>query len=127
MTALLSLLLPSLVPVAADAVRGLVGKITGNAGAQPQNVDEAIKLMTAETDRLKALAELDKPTGEISRWVADLRASFRYIGAGLVILAAIATLFIPVSEAQSDLVWQAAGSVWAFIFGDRMYSYMRKK
>lgn len=126
MTALLSLILPALVPVASDAIRGIVGRLTGGTGAIPQNVDEEIKLMHARTENLKALAELDKPSGNISQWVADLRASFRYIAAGLIILAAIVTLFVPTSVETVDIVWQAAGSVWAFIFGDRAYQYIKR-
>lgn len=124
----LALVLPALVPVAADAVRGVVAKFTGNAGVQPQNVEEAIRFMDADTARLKALAELDRPSGEISPWVADLRASFRYIAAGVFILAAVASLFAPsMPEEYVKMVWSGAGSVWSFIFGDRMYAYIKRK
>lgn len=126
MTALLSLLLPALVPVASDAVRGIIAKFTGGAGAIPQNVDEEIRLMEAKTKNLQALAELDKPAGNISQWVADLRASFRYIAAGLIILAALLTLYIPTDIELADIAWQAAGSAFSFIFGDRMYSYIKR-
>lgn len=126
--ALLALIVPALIPVASDAIRGIVGKFTGGAGASPQNVEETIKLMGAETERLKALAELDRPVGEISKWVADLRASFRYIMAAVVIIVAAISIFIPnLPPHYVEMVWQSAGSVWSFIFGDRMYSYMRKK
>lgn len=126
MSALLSLLLPALVPVASDAVRGIIGKFTGGAGAIPQNVDEEIRLMNAKTENLKALAELDRPSGNISQWVADLRASFRYIAAGVVILAAIVTLFTSIEKELKLLAWEAAGSVWSFIFGDRMWTYIKR-
>ena len=126
MSALLGLLLPALVPVASDAIRGVVARLTGGAGAKPQSVDEAIRMMEAETAKLTALAELDRPAGNISQWVADLRASFRYIAAGVIILAAVVTLFVPTSVELVDIVWQAAGSVWAFIFGDRAYQYIKK-
>lgn len=126
MSALLSLLLPALVPVASDAVRGIISKFTGGAGAIPQNVDEEIRLMEAKTKNLQALAELDKPAGNISQWVADLRASFRYIAAGVVILAAVTTLFAPVEKELAEIAWQAAGSVWAFVFGDRMWMYIKR-
>ena len=35
--------------------------------------------MKAEAEKLQALAALDSPTGEPSKWIVDLRASFRYI------------------------------------------------
>ena len=127
MSALLSLLLPALVPVASDAIRGIVGKFTGGSGAQPQNVAEAVQLMQAETERLKALAELDKPAENISQWVSNLRASFRYISAGLIILAAVVSLYTPVPPEYVGLIWDAAGSVFAFIFGERLYMKLRGK
>ena len=82
MASILSLVIPALIPALADGIRGVFGKLTGGAGAKPQNVEEQIKLMAAENERLKALAELDKPAENISPWVADLRASFRYIAGG---------------------------------------------
>lgn len=126
MTALLGLILPALVPVASDAIRGMVARLTGGAGAKPQSVDEEIRLMEAEVKKLQALAELDRPSGNISQWVADLRASFRYIAAGVIILAATTTLFVPTPVELVDIVWQAAGSVWSFIFGDRMWQYIKR-
>ena len=126
MGTLLSLLLPSLVPVASDAVRGIIAKFTGGAGAIPQNVDEEIRLMNAKTENLKALAELDKPMGNISQWVADLRASFRYLAAGIIIVSAVSTLYLPMDIVTADIAWQAAGSAFSFIFGDRMYSYIKR-
>lgn len=121
MTSILSLVVPALIPAVADGIRGVFGRITGGAGAMPQNVDERIKLMAAENERLKALAELDKPTENISAWVANLRASFRYVAGGLIILGAVSTLYVNVDLFVQDAVWNLAGSVFAFLFGDRMY------
>ena len=128
-TSLLLTALPAFAPAISDAIRGIIGKITGtiDAGAKPQNVDEQIRLWAADTERLKVLATLDTPSGNISPWVANLRASFRYIAAGAILLAAIAALFMKLDSAYVDLVWQAAQSAWSFIFGDRMYSYIRRK
>src|SRR3990172_2181236 len=121
MTSILSLVVPALIPALADGIRGGFGRITGGAGSRPQNVEEQIKLMAAENERLKALAELDKPAENISPWVADLRASFRYIAGGLIILGAVSTLYVSVDLFVQDAVWNLAGSVFAFLFGDRMY------
>ena len=121
MGSILSLVIPALIPAVADGLRGIFSKLTGGAGAKPQNVEEQIKLMTAENERLKALAELDRPAENISPWVADLRASFRYIAGGLIILAAVSSLYVRVDLYLQDAVWNLAGSVFAFLFGDRMY------
>src|SRR5512145_2445328 len=121
MTGILSLVVPALIPAVADGIRGVFGRLTGGAGAKPQNVEEQIKLMAAENERLKALAELDRPAENISPWVADLRASFRYIAGCLIILAAISSLYVRTDLYLQDAVWNLAGSVFAFLFGDRMY------
>ena len=121
MTGILSLVVPALIPAVADGLRGVFNKLTGGAGAKPANVEEQIKLMAAENERLKALAELDKPAENISPWVADLRASFRYVAGGLIILGAVSTLYLPADLLVQDAIWNLAGSVFAFLFGDRMY------
>jgi hypothetical protein len=127
MASILSLVIPALIPALADGIRGVFGRLTGGAGAKPQNVEEQIRLMAAENERLKALAELDKPAENISPWVADLRASFRYIAGGLIILAAVSSLYVRVDLFLQDAVWNLAGSVFAFLFGDRMYIKFVKK
>jgi hypothetical protein len=132
MLPLLTLLLPALLPVFSDGVRGLINRLTGGAGAQPANVEEAIKLMGAETEKLKALAELDKPAGDISRWVTDLRASFRYLAAALIIIGTFGltvapSIGMPVDIEVLDTAWNMMGSVFAFMFGDRMYMGLKKR
>lgn len=127
MTGILSLVVPALIPAVADGLRGVFNKLTGGAGAKPANVEEQIKLMAAENERLKALAELDRPSEKISPWVADLRASFRYIAGGLIILAAVSSLYVRTDLYLQDAVWNLAGSVFAFLFGDRMYFKFVKK
>jgi hypothetical protein len=128
MASILSLVVPALIPALADGIRGVFGKLTGGAGAKPQNVEEQIKLMAAENERLKAVAELDKPAENISPWVADLRASFRYIAAGIIILAAVSTLYAPKMDAALfEAIWNLAGSVFSFMFGDRMYFKFGKR
>jgi len=122
MGTLLSLVIPALIPTLADTIRGVVSRFTGGSGAQPVNVAETIQLIDAETKKMQALAELDKPTGAISPWVADLRASCRYIIAILVVINAVATVYVPnLDPNYVDLSINLAGSVWSFLFGERMY------
>ncbi len=128
MASVLSLVIPALIPALADGIRGVFGRLTGGAGAKPQSVEEQIKLMAAENERLKAVAELDKPAENISPWVADLRASFRYIAAGVIIMGAVSTLYMPkLDTALFEAIWNLAGSVFSFMFGDRMYLKFVKK
>ena len=137
MAPLLALLLPALLPVGAgilkDLFSGVSRLITGDTGAKPQNVDEYIKMQAADVERMKALAELDKPAANISTWVADLRASFRYIGAGLIILSvAFIIVFDALSPATVSIeayntVTTLMGSVFSFMFGDRVNLSLRGK
>lgn len=123
---ILGLLLPALIPVFADGVRNLFGWLFGGSGSQPQTVDEAIRLMQAEVGKLEALAKLDAPAGEISKWVADLRASFRYLAAALIIFGSFGLIVgkgagLEVSDGVIDVCLQMVGSVFSFMFGDRLY------
>lgn len=123
---LLTTLVPALLPAVADGVRGVVAKITGSAGANPQNVDEQVSLMQANTERLKALADLDKPAGEISQWVADLRGSARYIATFAVILNGIVQSAIGSDPETVALSFQLAQGGFFYLFGDRVYINMKK-
>ena len=132
--ALLPTLLSAIVPVATDGIRGIFNWITGGAGAQPANVDEAVKLMEAETRKLEAVAKLDTPVGDISPWVADLRASFRYLGASVVILLApifaVWVLYAPTPERLQlfeFFMLQVLGPIWGFLYGQRLSISLRKK
>ena len=82
----------ALVPVGAEAVKQLIARFAG--GVRPTSVDEQIRLMKAESDRLTALAALDQPGGTPSQWVIDLRASARYLGALSVIAVGIGSLYV---------------------------------
>ncbi len=125
------MILPALVPAAADGLKGLFRKLTGGDPAEPQNVQEQIALLEAGTARLRAMAELDRPHGELSRWVADLRASFRYVLSALIILAAVA-LGAYVAAVMPELrkvvflaFLEMAGGAFSFVFGDRMYRHLK--
>ena len=123
---LLTTAVPALIPALGDAIRGGVAKLTGSAGAKPQNVDEQISLMQADTDRLRAIAELDKPHGNISQWVADLRASSRYLLAfGAWGHYAILTVLPDIEAGVLQNAFNFAQSVSFFITGDRVYQYLK--
>ena len=124
---ILSLILPALLPAVVDGLKGLFTRMTGGAGARPASVDEAIKLMAAETAKLKAIAELDKPSGEISKWVADLRASFRYLAAAIIILTSMSVTVLAPENPLAPYLLEMSGSVFAFLFGDRVYLHLKQK
>lgn len=127
----LSMVLPALVPAVADGVKGLFRRLAGGDPSEPQSVQERVSLIQADTERLRALAEMDRPHGEISRWVSDLRASFRYVLAGLIILAAtgICLYMAAMDPGLREVVVLAfidmAGSAFSFVFGDRMYRHLK--
>jgi hypothetical protein len=127
MSILLTTLLPALLPAVGDGVRGLFAKFTGSAGADPQNVDEKIKLMQAETDKLKALAEIDKPTGKASLWVTNLRESARYIAVYVVIANGFLQSFFNPNPEVVVLSLELASSGFFFLFGDRVYVNLKGK
>jgi hypothetical protein len=122
-----SVLFPALIPALTDGVRGIFAKFTGGAGGTPQNVTERIQLMQAETGRLQALAEIDKPVGEPDKWVTNLRSSFRYLAIIVIWLATIAAVFTPtIPEAITLIMLDLSGACMSFVIGERMYLTLRK-
>jgi hypothetical protein len=108
-------------------VRGLFAKFTGGAGGQPQNMQERISLIQAETEKLKALADLDTPNGEPSKWIMDLRACYRYVIITFILLATIAVVYspnVPVSIVAVFL--DMTGACMSFIIGERMYLSIKR-
>lgn len=107
-------------PMLTDVVKRIVGKFTG--GAQPQTVDEQVKLNDSDTQKLQALSSLDKADGA-SLWVVNLRASIRPIIAIIVTVtwAIVVVGDIAVDDSVYRLVVDAAASVWFYLFGERMY------
>ena len=112
-------LIGALVPVAAESIKQLIVRWTG--GVRPASVDEQIRLMKAESDRLQALAALDQPGGTPSQWVIDLRASARYIGALSVIAVGIGSLYVAeLPELVRITALEAANIAFGFLFGSRL-------
>ncbi|QGH72195.1 MAG: hypothetical protein [Caudovirales sp. ctOwN3] len=127
LSGLLSLIVPAVVPALTDGVRGIFAKFTGGAGGTPQNVNERIQLMEAETKRLQALAEIDKPAGEPSRWVTDMRSSFRYIAILVIWIATIFAVFdTNVSQNIVLMMLDLSGACMSFVIGERMYLSLKK-
>ena len=124
---LASLIFPALMPALTDGLRGIFAKVTGGAGGTPQNVNERIQLMQAETARLQALADIDKPSGEPSRWVTDMRSSFRYIAILIIWLATIAAVFTPtIAQSITLMMLDLSGACMSFVIGERMYLSLKK-
>lgn len=118
MAILETLILPALIPAAVDILKTSVGRLVG---VKAKTVEEVIQLRNSEVEKLKAIAELDRPIGSPSQWVVDLRASFRYILAGISIVASVTTLYIPgVPELLIDYSWQATGAIFSFLFGEHL-------
>lgn len=127
MGGILGIVLPALVPALTDGVRGIFARVTGGAGGTPQNVNERIQLMQAETARLQALAEIDKPAGEPNQWVTDVRAIFRYAAITLIWLATIAAVFdSSVPQNVTLMLLDLSGACMSFVIGERMYLTLKK-
>jgi hypothetical protein len=78
------------------------------------------------------VAELDKPAANISDWVADLRASFRYLAAGIILVTTMVMSTVTIAglvpySAALDTLLDMSGSVFAFMFGDRVYMSLKKR
>lgn len=101
----------------------IIDLIKGGAGAIGRkflgiSVEDQIKLEQSQTDKLKALAELDNPHGTPSQWVVDTRAIYRYIAAtALIATGGILVILNPANALAYTLIEMPFG----FIFGERMW------
>ena len=135
--ALETILLTTILPAALDLLKGAGGAISRKLFGL--SVDDQIKMDTAAVGKLKALAELDNPYGTPSQWIVDLRASFRYIAAGILIVAGIILLgvgshyyinseTIEAADLAKTIIGigaETAGTPFFFIFGERMWTGLK--
>ena len=127
----LEVILAAFLPVLADGVRTGFRWLFGGNPAMPMNVGERVQLIDAEVRKLEAVAKLDFPLQNVSWWVADLRASFRYVAAGVIIVASFGALlmagagWVVISTEMQNTMLELLASVFAFLFGDRMYLHLK--
>lgn len=110
--------------VASVILPAVIDLIKGGAGAVSRkwfglSVDDQIKMQNADVEKLKALAQLDTPAGTPSQWVVDLRASFRYLAA-LVVIGVGCWLMSFGDTNLNDMAFQLIGMPFGFIFGERL-------
>jgi len=132
-TTILAALLPAGVDILKDSAGAISRKIVG------LSVEDEIKLKNADVERLTAIAALDNPYGTPSQWIVDLRASFRYIAAAVLILAGVIIMGVgadqylnPTEMVDAELAWgiillgaETAGAPFSFIFGERMWTGLK--
>lgn len=130
LTSLLLSALTAFIPVGMDTIKGLSNKWLGGAQFQPSNFADYVQLQQLDVEKLKALSQLDAPGGPISPWVANLRASTRYLITWAVILTWVAieliSIKVPVEDAIISDVQIMSNAVMFFLFGDRVYSGMKQ-
>lgn len=124
---ILESLIPALLPVATDGIRGIFNRVTGGAGAKPANTEEVISLMQAETERLKALAEVDAAASNVHAWVNDVRALQRPVAAFLIIGGYVSAFAFSADAGLIDNLGTYAQMVTFYLFGDRTYMYMKRR
>jgi len=126
MSLLLTTLLSALVPVGVEGLKQGITTLVG--GVKPTTVAEQLQLDDQEIKRLNAIATLDNPGGTPSQWVIDLRASARYIGAGMVIASGITALFVPnLDLTVKTIAFEGANIAFGFLFGARIVNGIGKK
>ena len=125
MSLLLTTLLSALIPVSVEGIKQVITTKLG--GVKPTTVAEQLQLDEQEIKRMQVVAALDNPGGTPSQWVVDLRASSRYIMAGIVILGGIVSLYVPtVPTTVQALALEGANIAFGFLFGQRIVSNFKK-
>lgn len=118
-TLIASVLLPAVIDMFKTGVSAASRRWVG------LSVDDQIKLGEHEVTKLETIAKLDNPYGTPSQWVIDLRASFRYIAAGVLIVGGLSVAGLGAYLKEMPLMLaglEAAGAPFGFIFGERMWA-----
>ena len=114
-------LLSVLVPVITDFIKQAAPSVSRKFFGV--SVDDQVKLEAAQVERIKALADLDNPFGTPSQWVIDLRGSFRYVAAVILIAGGLCLAGYGAFESNAILITAGldlASSPFGFIFGERL-------
>lgn len=111
---LASVILPAVIDLFKNGIQAASRKWIG------LSIDDQLKLQQADVERLKALANLDSVGNTSpSQWVVDLRASFRYIAAILVIGVGCWLMSMGNPELNA-MAFELIGMPFGFIFGERL-------
>lgn len=113
----------SLLPVVSDGLRAVVNRFTGGAGAEPANVEERIALVQADTERLEALAAMDR-IGDTYSWVNAVRGLMRPAIATMLVVSysGVAVVTGNPPPGLEDFAQMAA----FYMFGERTLRYNRR-
>jgi len=123
MSLILTSIISALAPAGIEVVKDIAGGIGRKIGGL--SVEDEIKIKNADIERLKAVALLDTPAGNISPWVSNLRASFRYVAASVFVIGGFALAFTGSEYASVGLELAATAS--SFIFGERMLLSLKSR
>lgn len=107
-------------PALKDGVSALFKKFTGDAGAKPANVQEAVQLMEAGTKQLEARARVGDAEGPTYQWVTAIiklqRPAIVYTTMGTFLLMSL----FDIGSEQSRVMVATFGQVVVFwLFGER--------
>lgn len=125
MSMLLTTILSALLPVGVEGIKQVI--VTKMSGVKATTVAEQLQMDDQDIKRLQAIAALDTPVGTPSQWVVDLRASARYIMAGVVIVAGVGAMFVPGIDVKVQVIGlEAANIAFGFLFGQRIVSNFKR-
>lgn len=106
-------------PVVVEAGKAAVQRFIAPDVVKPLTVDEQLKLEQSDVDRLRVIAELDRPAENVHAWVNDVRAMMRpFVAVSVTVKWCIAP-----QNASLDFM---VGSVWFYLFGERTLVKCRK-
>lgn len=118
-------ILAALAPAAIDGIKAIIAKFTGNKPTITSAEDYA-KVLDAEIRKLEALARMDAPAGEVSRWVNNVRAMQRPTFVGIIMLAWAVGALGTMAEDKFLMVANLASAAAFYLLGDRTMLYFRR-
>lgn len=101
-------------PVVVEAGKAAVQRFIAPDYVRPTSVADKVALDAADTDRLRVIADLDKPGADVSRWVNNVRAMLRPT---IAVMVTTKWCIAPQTAALDFMV----SSVWFYLFGERTF------
>lgn len=105
-------ILAAFAPVAVDAGKALVRRYITPTEDKPLTIAERLQVEQSDIERLKVIAELDRPGDNVSPWVQNVRALMR----PSVALAVTLKWCVAAQTPGLDFM---VSTVWFYLFGER--------
>lgn len=117
----------ALLPAGIDLIKTIATRIVNRftGGAEPNSVDELIKLKDSDLRQMEAVSKLEAVDGKASTWVVNIIRLQRPLAVFAFIAAYLISLILTVDPEILYVTANLASSATFYLFGDRSLLYLK--